>query len=290
MAVIKSAYNLPNGSGGYNTHHFETEVSVVVGLKEKFRQPSTAYAVGNIAYHNALPTGWYLECTTAGTTGGGDLTISSPSIGGTVSDGTVVWTVRKNASTQDLTGYLPLSGGAMTGAIIERSVNDSSIFIVGGNTNTPGVEIPGARLALMGMDRTDNAGDFFLQAYDKATNTIKQLHGKPDGKLSWRGNDLAGSAIVAKSLGTNGYIKYANGLIIQWGVGDFEDGVTGGDNFIRKAFLFPIPFSSTNYSFTCTQSNYYTGLSNYFFRERNTNSIQVYTDKANPYTWIAIGY
>ena len=36
--------------------------------------------------------------------------------------------------------------------------------------------------------------------------------------LTWNGNDLAGSAIVAKSLGANGYVKYASGLIIQWGV------------------------------------------------------------------------
>jgi hypothetical protein len=65
-----------------------------------YRQPSTAYAVGNIAYHSALPTGWYLECTTAGTTGSGELSISSPSIGGTVSDGTVTWRIcNVNANT-----------------------------------------------------------------------------------------------------------------------------------------------------------------------------------------------
>ena len=82
------------------------------------RQPSTAQTVGDIRYHATLPAGWYLEGTTAGQTGSGELTITSPSIGGTVSDGTVTWTIRKNASTQDLTGYLPLSGGAMTGNMI----------------------------------------------------------------------------------------------------------------------------------------------------------------------------
>lgn len=35
--------------------------------------------------------------------------------------------------------------------------------------------------------------------------------------LTWNGNDLAGSAIVAKSLVPNGYIKYASGLLFQWG-------------------------------------------------------------------------
>lgn len=37
------------------------------------------------------------------------------------------------------------------------------------------------------------------------------------GTLKHGGNDLAGSAIVAKLLAQNGYIKYANGLLIQWG-------------------------------------------------------------------------
>jgi hypothetical protein len=65
-----------------------------------YRQPSTTYEVGDIKYHSALPTGWYLECTTAGTSGSGDLTISSPSIGGTVSDGTVTWRIcNVNANT-----------------------------------------------------------------------------------------------------------------------------------------------------------------------------------------------
>ena len=63
-----------------------------------YRQPSTAYAVGSIAYHASLPTGWYLKCTTKGTTSSGELTISSPSIGGTVSDGTVKWQVRKGVT------------------------------------------------------------------------------------------------------------------------------------------------------------------------------------------------
>ena len=63
-----------------------------------YRQPSTAYVVGNIAYHASLPTGYYLECTTGGTTSRGDLTISSPRIGGTVSDGTVKWQIRKGVT------------------------------------------------------------------------------------------------------------------------------------------------------------------------------------------------
>jgi microcystin-dependent protein len=49
--------------------------------------------------YESLPYGWYLECTTAGTAGSSDITIPSPlDVGDTVTDGTVVWTIRKIGS------------------------------------------------------------------------------------------------------------------------------------------------------------------------------------------------
>jgi microcystin-dependent protein len=64
-----------------------------------FRQASTIYAVGDMRCYESLPYGWYLECTTAGTTGSSDITIPSPlDVGDTVTDGTVVWTIRKIGS------------------------------------------------------------------------------------------------------------------------------------------------------------------------------------------------
>ena len=59
--------------------------------------------------------------------------------------------------------------------------------------------------------------------------------------LTWNGNDLAGSAIVAKSLNQDGYIKYASGLIIQWGIHYFPSGaqITKGS----LECMFPISFS-----------------------------------------------
>jgi hypothetical protein len=64
-----------------------------------FRQASTIYAVGDMRCYESLPYGWYLDCTTAGTTGSGDITIPSPlDVGDTVTDGTVTWTIRKIGS------------------------------------------------------------------------------------------------------------------------------------------------------------------------------------------------
>lgn len=60
-----------------------------------YRQPSTAYAVGDIAYSPSLPTGYCLGCTTAGTTADTMLDCSANKLGDTVTDGTVVWTVEQ---------------------------------------------------------------------------------------------------------------------------------------------------------------------------------------------------
>jgi hypothetical protein len=78
-----------------------------------FRQASTVYDNGAIALLLTLPTGWYLECTgTGGTTDAGDLVITSPSVGDTVTDGAVVWTIREVASTADIPAPVDISGKA----------------------------------------------------------------------------------------------------------------------------------------------------------------------------------
>ena len=59
------------------------------------RQPSKYYALGTVVYLPSIGAGLYLECTTAGTTDSGDLVISTPKPNDTVTDGTVVWTIKK---------------------------------------------------------------------------------------------------------------------------------------------------------------------------------------------------
>ena len=86
---------------------------------------NTAYKVGDIAYTEQLPAGYYLECVTAGTTGDTEPSISVESE--SVSDGTVKWGVKniQDASKSGLpvgfetftlnpnlqAGWLPLLGG-----------------------------------------------------------------------------------------------------------------------------------------------------------------------------------
>lgn len=109
-------------------------------------------------------------------------------------------------------GYLPLSGGRMTGNIY-RSVNNDSITIMGGTSDN------NAYLQLNGAEKSFGAGFFLLMSKD--ASNYAYLTGQPTGGLYWANNgvdcDVAGSAIVAKSLGTTGYSKRADGLIEQWG-------------------------------------------------------------------------
>lgn len=76
------------------------------------RQKSTIYTTDKMASLSTLPYGWYLECTTGGTTSASDLVITSPSVGDTVTDGTVVWTIREVASTADIPAPIDISGKA----------------------------------------------------------------------------------------------------------------------------------------------------------------------------------
>ena len=78
-----------------------------------------------------------------------------------------------------------------------------------------------------------------------------------------------GSGIVAANLAANGYAKFGNGLIIQWGTFNSEWS-TAYNQTINKLFSFPIAFPSqilryTEYSAVCrpsrSEDRYYTTIS-----------------------------
>jgi len=58
------------------------------------RQNSTAYAVEDVAFSASIPGKLVLQCTTAGTTAASEPDMSGAAAGGTVTDGTVVWTYK----------------------------------------------------------------------------------------------------------------------------------------------------------------------------------------------------
>lgn len=83
-----------------------------------FRQPSTTYRVGQIAYHSALSTK-KLVCVQAGTTASGNVTPSTTE-GALVTDGTVVWQVDSLADGNYTAAHI---NGAYRGADITAYFN-----------------------------------------------------------------------------------------------------------------------------------------------------------------------
>jgi microcystin-dependent protein len=68
-----------------------------------FRQPSTMYTYNDVRLAYGLKQPFYLECTAGGTTEGGELSLPSTiTTGITITDGTVTWTIRKFANTDDM--------------------------------------------------------------------------------------------------------------------------------------------------------------------------------------------
>ncbi len=183
-----------------------------------YRQNSKVYAVGDIAFSASLPSNLVLECTTAGTTAASEPDFSGATIGGTVTDGTVVWTY------QSLLGegkFLPLSGGTMTGNItntwIRRSNSAGESIVYGGTGATDGAII-GLRGATNTSYGAREAGSFALIAKNGA-NT-KTLTGYPDGDLYWDGSI------------TNSYLRRDNNTTETWLYGA-QDNASGASIGLR---------------------------------------------------------
>lgn len=184
--------------------------------------------------------------------------------------------------------FLPLAGGTMSGAITrsgtqlaKRNVDNSYLELDGGTTY-----LNGAYLRLDGKDSSGTPGQFRLATGDGSAN--KQLIGKPDGSLMWDGVYVA--TTKAKSLASNGYVKFNNGLIIQWGR-------TGESTGGARTITFPTAFTTKNYQ-VCpiplvagqTISFYAIALSD---TEKTTTTAVIRGNadvSKTGWSWIAIGY
>lgn len=98
-------------------------------------------------------------------------------------------------------------------------------------------------------------------------------------------DSIGGGGIVAANLNTNGYVKFANGLILQWGhwSGGLETSTT---------ITFPVAFSSACYSITVTSNYNSTGSKYCDYIDRvlwyNKSQFGCFVN-TNAFFWIAIG-
>lgn len=124
--------------------------------------------------------------------------------------------------------YLKRNGAQFT--------NDQLIQIIAGTSYENGTTL--SLNTVKNIEESSQKYDFSIST-GQNTNTKMRKHftGFSDGRLLWNDNDLAGSAIVAKSLDANGYIKYASGLIMQWGKLGFSE--------LSKWQTFPITYTQS---------------------------------------------
>ena len=172
-----------------------------------------------------------------------------------------------------MSGVITRSGTLLT----KRNVDNSYLELDGG-TNY----LNGAYLRLDGKDNGDYSGRFTLATGNGSKNIL--LIGKTDGTLNWNGKPIV--TTQDKSLTQNGYVKFNNGLIIQWGLTEQKDGVI--------VVTFPVPFTGQyTYAVTATLDGKSSSAASVQARTNTTFSVDPATGHASANkraAWIAIGY
>lgn len=97
-------------------------------------------------------------------------------------------------------------------------------------------------------------------------------------------NDLAllkddGAYIVAALLEQNGYVKFSNGLILQWG--------NAGSNNGSVDVTFPISFTKAVYQIQLTYNN--NSYENPIYEIKDTKSFSYWSKYGGDKLWLAIG-
>ena len=138
-----------------------------------------------------------------------------------------------------------------------------------------------AGMSFIKGDNTSKIIDFITSNYnDSDTNKVLNL--------STLKSLLGQGAIVASKLNANaGYVKFANGFTIQWGVG-------GQDNVVKSEVIFPIRF--TTMFMANAIDAYWSGsdtpryFANSAGESNNTKAVFVASDRyAASYYWFALG-
>lgn len=243
---------------------------IITDKNSGYRWPNTSYAVGQIAYHSSLPTGRYLECTTGGTTDSGELVISNTTIGGTIIDGSVTWTIRA------LSALFKIHG------VTNEVLDDVNTVITNGlySVKPQTINMPESVFGTLLVLRENSLYQFFMPATGGTNDngTLYYRHQKYSGEFSpWKQQE----AITTKLFGQVSYITYASGMIIQCGQKYTQNGT--------DSVSFPISFSNTNYGLSIVADG---AAATYSHSKDLTinNFIVVKGTASSGIRWVAIGY
>lgn len=94
----------------------------------------------------------------------------------------------------------------------------------------------------------------------------------------------AGGGIIASSLGASGYVKFANGVIINWGSISLTNNTT-------CYATFPLAFTTTNYRVVAQKTSAeHTNNTPMKINAREKTRFAMYAWQVYACDWIAIGY
>jgi hypothetical protein len=208
--------NTPSGTiSATNVQDAINELASESGLN--LRKPSTAYAVGDIAYSALLPSWAYIECTVAGTTDSGDLPVPSSVVANaTFTDGTVTWKIRKvgfdNEQELATKANRDLSNLTQTGqdSFLER---DFTIIYPNGGT-----EANPATVALNSRYVENNPFDGYIVKCE-----AEILYNSQWGNTGYVYADSGGYGTVAKQLDNGSIVVQTGGMAVMAGISS-QDG------------------------------------------------------------------
>ena len=233
------------------------------------------YAVGDICFSKLLATDSYkyFECTVAGTSATTEPTW--PVVGNTVTDGGVTWVVRdlrvataqfddsgklatsafvkarglQSANVSFASASTALSAAHIGSTILSQSVNDITVTLPpttglpdGARIQLASLSLKNTTIATVGADKLgfNNDGVSGNQApyvmKNGETLTIEKY------STSWFAVGGTVQTTFSRVLGTNGYQRLSNGLIIQWG--------TATATVAGTAVAFPVAFPNACYAVT----------------------------------------
>ena len=180
---------------------------------------------------------------------------------------------------------MPAEGGAV---VVSQELTIGMMF-----SNTGNVSLTVNMGALVNQEQLKEHNSS-ISSHPPITDQIKAILGSanwkdsPASTLVTIKNLLGQGAIVASKLDANaGFVKFANGFTIQWGVG-------GQDNVVKSEVIFPIRF--TTMFMANAIDAYWSGsdtpryFANSVGESNNTKAVFVASDRyAASYYWFALG-
>ncbi len=143
-----------------------------------------------------------------------------------------------------------------------------------------------ASISVYGNNEQYNTGKIILRTQDpeKAEHYLIMYR---NGVLSHESNDLGAAAIVAKNFSGNGYIKYANGMTMQWGVYNYTAAVDATVS-IKLPIIFPTLLFTVSAQ-PCTNENTIDYRA-WFHPGYPSDDFSYLANINSKVMWLAIGY